>query len=90
MTTKVNVEPLSVNKAWKGQRFKTDDYKNFAKVVLFTLPKIILPYPPFSIYLEFGMSNKASDFDNPVKPFVDLLQAKYNFNDRDIMEAHIK
>ena len=87
---RIDVVPMSVNKAWKGQRFKTEDYRNYTKKLLFLLPKIKTPAPPYSIYLEFGMSNNASDFDNPVKCFVDVLQVKYMFNDKDIMEAHIK
>lgn len=88
--TRVEVEPMSVNKAWKGRRFRSGEYINYTKKLLFLLPKQKLPEPPYSIYLEFGMSNKASDFDNPVKCFVDVLQVKYMFNDKDIMEAHIK
>ena len=31
-----------------------------------------------------------ADWDNPIKPFVDILQKKYGFNDRDILEATVK
>lgn len=84
------VKPMSVNEAWKGTRIKTSQYKNYEYKLLFLLPKITLPPPPFRILLEFGFSNMASDFDNPVKPFVDILQKKYLFNDKNIMEAVIK
>ena len=43
-----------------------------------------------TLQIEFGLSNKASDIDNPVKPILDILQKKYGFNDRDIYELHIK
>ena len=86
----IKIVPLSVNAAWKGRRFKTQEYKNYEKELLFTLPKILIPKPPYRIYLEFGMSNAASDFDNPTKQFVDILSKKYKFNDKDIYEAHIK
>lgn len=86
---KIEREPISVNNCWQGRRFKTDDYKKFESDVLFLLPKITLPPAPYSIQLEFGMSNMASDIDNPVKPFLDCLQKKYGFNDKQIMKAVI-
>jgi len=86
---KVGIKPLSVNDAWQGRRFKTDAYKNYEGVMLAYLPKINLPEPPFKLTLEFGFSSNASDFDNPVKPFVDILQKKYKFNDKDIHQAVI-
>ena len=57
--------------------------------MLFLLPKITLPAPPYELHLEIGVSNMAFDFDNPVKPFVDILQKKYGFNDKQIMRAVI-
>jgi len=87
---KVDLKPLSVNDAWRGQRFKTKEYQQYEKTLLFLLPKANLPEPPFKISFEFGFSNKASDLDNPVKPLTDILQKKYGFNDRDIYEATIK
>ena len=45
------------------------------------LPKIQLPAPPFYVEYTFGVSNMASDLDNPVKPITDILQKKYGFND---------
>jgi Holliday junction resolvase RusA-like endonuclease len=87
---KVDIQPLSVNEAWQGKRFKTPKYKQYENDLLLLLPKIKLPEPPYKIYLNFGFSNKLSDWDNPIKPFVDVLQKRYGFNDRDIFEATIK
>ena len=87
----IKIKPLSVNLAWRGQRFKTPLYGQYESAVLFMLPKIPnFPLPPYRIEYEFGFSNMASDFDNPVKLVTDILQKKYGFNDKDIMEAHIK
>ena len=86
---KIDIVPLSVNEAWKGRRFKTVAYKQYEHDLIFLLPRIKLPPPPYKIYLEWGFSNAASDFDNPVKMFMDVLQKKYNFNDKHVMEAHI-
>lgn len=85
----VTIKPLSVNEAWKGKRYKTDKYMTYEHNLLYLLPKITLPNPPYSIILEFGMSNILSDFDNPCKPFIDVLQKKYGFNDKLIMSAQI-
>ena len=87
--SKVWIKPLSVNECWQGKRFKTQKYKIYELEMLFILPKIKLPDPPFEIHYTFGMSNSLSDFDNPVKPLTDILQKKYKFNDRDIFKAVI-
>ena len=81
---RINIKPLSVNQAWKGRRFKTDAYKNYEKAVLLSLPKLEVPEGSINIDLVFGLSSKNADIDNPVKCFIDCLQKKYGFNDRNI------
>lgn len=87
---KINIKPLSVNEAWQGRRFKTPAYKRYQRDVLYLLPKIMLPEPPFNVDIELGFSSKLADIDNPVKMIIDILQKKYGFNDRDIIELNIK
>lgn len=87
--TRINIKPLSVNSCWKGQRFKTDDYKSYEKELMWLLQPIDLPEKPYKITFEFGFSNPASDFDNCVKPLTDILQKRYGFNDKEIVEAYI-
>ena len=53
------------------------------------LKPMSVPEGDLSLSLVFGFSNKLADFDNPVKPFVDCLQKKYQFNDRAIKKAEI-
>lgn len=86
----IPMKPLSVNDAWKGQRFKSKDYKSYEIEMLIRLPVGKLPEPPYYVYYEFGFSNPRCDFDNPCKPLGDILQKKYGFNDNEIYEAHIK
>lgn len=86
---KIPIKPLSVNEAWQGRRFKTPKYVQYERDVLLLLPKIKLPDPPYKITYVFGLSNKLSDLDNPVKPITDILQKKYGLNDKDIYEAHL-
>lgn len=90
MINKVNIKPLSVNEAWQGKRFKTQKYLNYEKDLLIILPKLKLPNPPYFIYLEFGLSSTLADIDNPIKPFLDILQKKYKINDKNISQLNIK
>lgn len=90
LNIKLNIAPLSVNQCWQGKRFKTKDYKNYEKELLLRLPVKTLPKAPYSIHFEFGLSNYLSDWDNPVKPLQDILQKKYKFNDKDILQASVK
>lgn len=80
----LKIKPLSVNDAWQGRRFKTERYKSYTKTVLFLLPTIKLPEPPYTLIMEYYFSNPLSDVDNPCKPLQDILAKKYKFNDRDI------
>jgi len=81
---RVDIKPLSVNQCWQGRRFKTPKYKSYESEMMLKLKPLTLPEPPFEVYIEFGFSNIASDTDNPVKPFVDILQKKYGFNDNKV------
>src|ERR1017187_681813 len=62
-STKVKafIKPMSVNDCWKGQRFKTDEYKYYEFVLVNSLPDIKLPPPPYKIHFKFGFSSVASD-----------------------------
>lgn len=80
---RIEAKPLSVNQVWKGKRYKTDEYKRFEKMIMLMLPKKIdLPLPPYELHLNWGFSSSLSDWDNPIKPFQDILQKKYKFNDK--------
>lgn len=85
---RIDEKTLSVNEAWKGSRYKSDEYKAYQSKLLWLLPrKIDIPTPPFEIYFRFGFSSAASDWDNPVKPLQDILAKKYGFNDKLIRRA---
>jgi len=89
-TYHIPIKPLSVNEAWRGRRFKSPAYKRYESVVMLLLRDIPLKAsPPYKITLVFGMSNARSDWDNPIKPFQDILQKRYGIDDKDIMEAHV-
>ena len=86
---KINIPPMSVNKAWQGKRFKTKTYIKYEEAVLLMLPNFVLPEPPYKVIFEFGFSNPLSDVDNPTKPCMDILQKKYGFNDRDVYHIEL-
>jgi len=84
---KVDIKPLSANEMWQGRRFKTKEYKAFEKHVLMMLRPVDIPEGDLILFLEFGFSSAASDWDNPVKPFQDCLQKRYGFNDNRVYTA---
>lgn len=87
---RINVKPLSANQCWQGRKFKTKDYINYEKYVLSQLVAMKLPEPPFSLEMTVAFSNKLSDIDNFIKPFLDILQKRYGFNDRDVYELRVR
>ena len=54
------------------------------------LPQIKIPESPFAVRLEFGFSSAGSDIDNPLKPFFDIMQKRYGFDDRDIWTLFVQ
>ncbi len=86
----LNIKPLSINEAFQGRRFKTPKYLKYERNVLLLLPKISPKYDRYSIILVFGVSNIGNDIDNGLKPFIDILQKKYGFNDKYIFELIVK
>lgn len=87
----VSIKPLTVNQCWAGKRFKTPEYKKYEYDLFYLLPKeFYVPEPPFIILLQFGVSSVLSDWDNPIKPFQDVLQKKYGFNDKHIRKGIVE
>ena len=89
MQIRINIKPLSVNQAWQGKRFKTKTYKAYETELLYKLPPLELPSPPYKIKFVFGVSS-VTDWDNPIKPLQDILQKKYKFDDRDVYKAEVE
>lgn len=87
---KINIKPLSVNEAYRGRRFKTSKYKAYKKELLWLLPNLDIPDCELFLKMKVGFSSKASDLDNVIKNFLDVLQAKYGFNDNKIYKIEIE
>ena len=86
---KIEIKPLSVNQAWAGRRFKSPIYKKYERDLLLLLPARFYSNKKLSIKIDFGFSSTASDIDNPLKPFLDILQKKYKIDDKHIYELRV-
>jgi Holliday junction resolvase RusA-like endonuclease len=88
---KIEIKPLSVNNAWQGKRFKTNEYKLFEKAMLLMLPPLKIDFKKqLKVEVVFGFSSHGSDIDNPLKPTLDCLSKKYGINDNKIYELNVK
>ena len=93
-TIAIQCSPLSVNKAWQGRRFKTDDYKSYEIEVSALLPYDIkntaedgqLYELTYRFYLKY---HATTDYDNLLKPLQDILVMNGVLkDDRFIYKAH--
>ena len=87
---KINIKPLSINQCFQGRRFKTPKYKQYEKELMLLLPMLSVPDGLLEVVITFGLSSKLNDIDNGLKPFIDILQKKYLFNDRDIYKLIVE
>lgn len=76
-TTKLEIEikPLSVNSAWKGRRYRSDEYERYRRDMFYLIPRPEEMYVvPLQVRIYMGLaSHKSSDVDNPLKPMLDIL-----------------
>ena len=82
----IPIKALSANQMYLGRKVKSAAYRKYEKQMAFLLPDIDLPDPPYKLVMKFGLSSSLADLDNSLKAFIDTLQTKYGFNDRDIFE----
>jgi len=87
---KIQIKPVSINVCWQGKRFKTKAYTAYEKEMSYLLPpKLAIPKVKITMRITFGLSSKNADIDNCVKPLLDILQKKYDFNDKKIYKLLI-
>ena len=73
----LKVKPLTVNQAWKGRRYTSDDYKAYIAECLYKLPKITVEAKRYEIIFRFYLIHHATtDYDNLIKPIQDILVKK--------------
>jgi Holliday junction resolvase RusA-like endonuclease len=86
----IKIKPLSLNKAYRGRRFTTNDLRSYQKEVTYQLPKLEIPKGKLSVKYIFGCSSKGSDGDNLIKAFQDCLAEHYGFNDNKIYKWEVE
>jgi len=82
---KVSIKPLTSNRLWRGRRFKSHLYRSYEEELLWKLPELTVPDGELHLSITAGI-RKNADIDNVAKPFIDILQKKYGFNDSRIMK----
>lgn len=93
--TRLKVKPLSANQSHRatGKVYRTPAYRAYEKSVRALL--LTHPRPAFAkdaklkFTANFGVSSQF-DLDNCVKPFIDILEKAYEFNDKNVLEIHVK
>lgn len=80
----INIKPLSVNQAFRGRKYKTNEYKKYEIDVAMMIKKQKVPDGELFIKYKFGLSNRGQDIDNCIKQFQDILSKKLGFNDNRI------
>jgi Holliday junction resolvase RusA-like endonuclease len=76
------LKPLSANDSFTGRKVKTSQYRKYETHLKRTLPDLVIPDGLLEVRLVVYYSNKNSDLDNAVKPFLDCLCKRYGFDDR--------
>ncbi|QFS87605.1 Endodeoxyribonuclease RusA [Marinobacter sp. THAF39] len=93
MTTFVEtgLKPLSANESYLGKKTKSKAYRMYESHMLRVLPDLPLePKGKLKLTAEVYYSNKLSDLDNALKPFIDCLQKRYLFNDNRIYKLEVE
>lgn len=88
----IDIKPLSVNKAWRGRKYKTNDYLHYETDVYFLLPNNQSVHGVVEIWYTFYLKNhKATDISNLIKLLEDVLVKKGIIDDdRFVYSFHVK
>ena len=92
MQISLDIKPLSVNKAWRGRKYKTNDYLDYETDVYFLLPNNQNVHGVVEIWYTFYLQNhKATDISNLIKLLEDVLVKKGIIDDdRFVYSFHVK
>lgn len=78
------IKPLSANEMHLGRKVDSAKYRKYTENLKRILPDISIPEGSIRVRILACLSSKLSDLDNILKPFLDVLQKRYGFNDRDV------
>lgn len=90
---KISIRPLSLNSAYRGRRFATEELCSYKQAISLLAPKLpqIQHYTgKLEVEYEFGVSSKACDADNLIKCCNDALAEKYGYNDKQIYKFIVR
>ena len=81
-----------MNRVWQGRRFKTKDYLDYEKELLYELPYQKIITGDVKVSIDFYLKSiKRPDIDNFAKPLLDILvKKKYIEDDRKIMDLRLR
>jgi Holliday junction resolvase RusA-like endonuclease len=85
-----HIKPLSINEAWNGRKVKSAKYRRYEEVLLAILPDLTIPIGDLYVKLVVRYRSNRSDIDNCIKPFLDILQKRYHFNDNRVYRLSIR
>jgi Holliday junction resolvase RusA-like endonuclease len=96
----IKIKPLSANEAFaprgvkagkviKARVYKTEKYNEYERKLLRSLPDLVIPEGKLQLNVIVRYSSSRSDIDNCLKPFIDVLQKRYKFNDNRIYKLVI-
>lgn len=87
---RIDLKPLSTNKAWRGRHFDTPEKKRYAIALKKQLEGCILAdcIAPYEIHWNLYIP-KAMDYDNAIKCTQDLICSHFWIDDKDIYKAII-
>ena len=90
------VKPVSANAMFAGaQYYKRKPYVQYQKLIWDHLDKCKAYWEfgvdPVSVLVNVGLSSKAADLDNVIKPLLDTLQSYFEeFDDKAVYEIYLK
>jgi len=87
--THTYLKPLSANQAFIGRKVKSGAYRKYESHLIRTLPPLEIPEGELELRAVVYYSHRGSDTDNALKPFIDVLQKRYGFNDNKIYRINI-
>ena len=80
---RISIKPYSVNELINPKKHTRQQYRLYLAKIISMMPRLYVSKTKrVSLFIRFAFATELSDIDNPLKGFIDGLQAKYGFNDK--------
>ena len=89
----IPIKPISINDAYKGRRYSTDEHKKFKDLASILLRKLNLPKlrPKQEFYVIYRFHiGRSADYDNCIKVVQDQICNALGVDDRWIGSCYVK